>query len=207
ELYLTSNTSTPLVTIVGPLTRAAVIFSICAAAYGCNQAAATGKAEALRRVQPTYDKSTGKLTKLSYDSNANGKHDTWAFMDGARIVRLEADENEDGQIDRWEHYPAADTASIKQVPERIDRSTHSDGKVSRREFFEAGALVRIEEDVDGNGAADKWETYVSGALATLALDTAGRGTADRRFIYRPDGSLDRIEADPSGSGQFQPVKQ
>jgi hypothetical protein len=68
-------------------------------------------------------------------------------------------------------------------------------------------MERVEEDTDGNGSIDKWETYADGALAVLALDIQGRGTPDRRLIYRPDGSLERIEADPTGSGQFQAVKQ
>ena len=205
---MNSHTSITLPRNLGLLMRAAVVFSVCAAAAGCDQAAAKAKEDAQRRVQPTYDKSTGKLTRLAYDSNNNGKPDTWAFMDGARLVRLEADENEDATIDRWEYYPkAAVGSSATQTPERIERATHTDGKVSRREFFDAGVLVRIEEDVDGNGALDKWETYTAGALATLALDTSGGGKPDRRFIYRLDGSLDHVEADPTGSGTFQTVKQ
>ena len=77
--------------------------------------------------------------------------------------------------------------------------------MSRREFFENGALTSIEEDTDGNGKVDKWETYKDGSLSVMALDTAGRGTPDRRLMYRPDGSMDHIEADPNGTGTFTPV--
>ncbi len=170
---------------------------------GCQAA----PAKAQGGIEAAYDKATGRLTRLAYDANNNGKHDTWAVMDGARLVSLEADENEDGKIDRWEFYPATATAGgMKQAPERIERATHLDGRVSRREFFEAGAMTRVEEDTDGNGAIDKWETYAGGALVLLALDTDGGGKPDRRLVYRPDGSLDRIEADPSGSGRFESVK-
>lgn len=169
---------------------------------GCRQ---TASAEAPRRIQPSYDPS-GKLTRLAYDANGNGKEDTWAYMDGARLVRLEADENEDGHIDRWEYYPAA-ASGLKTPPERIERSRRADGRIFRRELFENGELARIEEDTDDNGVMDKWETYAAGALTMLALDTAGRGKPDRRLIYRPDGALDRIEVDPSGSGQFHRLKQ
>jgi hypothetical protein len=159
------------------------------------------------RVDPSYDQATGKLTRLAYDSNNDGTHDTWAFMDGARIVRLEADENQDGRIDRWEYYPAnATKGSGKQPPERIERATRLDGQVSRREFFDNGVMVRVEEDTDGNGKTDKWETYANGALVTLALDTQGRGTPDRRLVYAADGNLVKIEADPTGSGHFEVVK-
>ena len=50
-----------------------------------------------RRIQAKYDQTTGRLTRLEFDSNNNGKPDTWAFMDGTRIDKLEADENEDGK--------------------------------------------------------------------------------------------------------------
>ena len=89
--------------------------------------------------------------------------------------------------------------------ERIERSTRRDGTVSRREYFDRGVLTRVEEDTDGDGKIDKWETYSEGTLAVMALDTKGRGTPDRRLIYRPDGTLNRIEADPNGSGTFRPI--
>jgi hypothetical protein len=174
-------------------------------ATGCQDRGATTGAQG--RIEPAYDKTTGRLTRLSYDSDNNGKHDTWAFMDGAKLTRLEADENEDGRVDRWEYYPASDAAgNLKQPPERIERATRLDGQVSRREFFEGGAMVRVEEDTDGNGAIDKWETYAGGSLVSLALDTLGGGKPDRRFLYKADGSLERIEADPTGSGRFEAVK-
>src|SRR5262249_44440394 len=89
--------------------------------------------------------------------------------------------------------------------ERVERATRYDGKVSRWEYFENGAMTRVEEDTDGDGAVDKWETYSGGVLTLMALDSNHRGKPDRRLIYRPDGSLDHIEADPNGSGTFQPL--
>jgi hypothetical protein len=172
-------------------------------ASGCERNAATA---AQGRVEPSYDQSTGKLTRLAYDSNNDGKHDTWAFMDGATLIRLEADENQDGRIDRWEFYRADATKGAKQQPERIERSTRFDDQVSRREFFENGVMVRVEEDTDANGRIDKWETYSGGTLVLLALDTQGRGRPDRRLVYNADGGLEKIEADPTGSGRFEAVK-
>ena len=128
-------------------------------------------------------------------------------MDGTRLSRLEADENEDGKIDRWEYYPATPASAGRPTPERIERATRLDGRVSRKELFDNGVLTRIEEDTNGDNAIDKWETYSAGALTVMALDTQHRGKPDRRLIYRPDGSLDRIEVDPDGSGRFQPLKQ
>jgi hypothetical protein len=167
---------------------------------GCSSPSVDTAAAA--RVAPEYDKDTGRLSRIAYDADGNGTHDTWAFMDGARLIKLEADENENGRIDRWEYYPA-NAGARKVPPERIERSTADDGRVTRREFFDGDEMTRVEEDTDGNGVFDKWETYRDGALATLSLDENGDGKPDRRLVYKPDGSLDRIEVDADGTGQFR----
>ena len=189
--------------IGGVLVSLPAIFVAALMTNGCNQPPVNADAS---RVQADYDKSSGKLTRLQYDANSNGTPDTWAFMDGTRLNRLEADENEDGKIDRWEYYNLTQPSRGRPVPERIERATRMDGRVSRREFFENGTLTRIEEDTDGDSALDKWETYAGGVLSVMALDTQHRGRPDRKLIYRTDGSLDRIEVDPSGTGHFQPLK-
>jgi hypothetical protein len=74
----------------------------------------------------------------------------------------------------------------------MEISTKRDGKVQRTEFFEKGAIVRVEEDTDDNGAVDKWESYASGALRSVSFDTDGTGRPTRRLIYGADGAM-RIE--------------
>lgn len=168
---------------------------------------------------PEYD-ANGRLSRLAYDRDQDGKVETWGYMAGTRVIRVEVDENADGTVDRWEfHKPAADDnapADAATAPgaqhapdktiERIERATRFDGRVTRREFFTDGALTRVEEDTDADGVVDKWETYSNGTLLTMALDTANRGTPDRRLIYRADGTFDHLEVDETGSGQFVPVK-
>lgn len=175
--------------------------------------AAVGGRPDASRLATTYD-AQGKLERLEYDRNGDGKPDTWGFMDGTRVVRVEVDENGDGKIDRWEFHrtdgggaPEASGASGDQTIERVERATRFDGTVSRREFFSDGMLTRIEEDTDGDGSVDKWEAYDHGTLATLTLDTQHRGKPDRRLVYAPDGSFVRIEADVNGTGDFQPLTQ
>jgi hypothetical protein len=185
------------------LSTSAVVIAVVYSVSGCST---PSQADA-SRIQAQYDRQTGRLSRLQYDANGNGKTDTWAFMDGTRISRLEADENEDGRVDRWEYYNPSTQTSGKPVPERIERATRMDGRVSRRELFEQGELARIEEDTNGDGTIDKWEAYVGGTLSVLALDLRFRGTPDRKFFYKPDGTLDHIEVDPSGSGRFERMKQ
>lgn len=176
-----------------------------------------------REIEPVYDRQTGRLQLLRYDSDGNGKVDTTSYMDGARVLRIEIDKDEDGRIERWEYYGADqklqkigfsrandgnEDAWSYPGPDgsiaRIDISTERDGRVTRTEYYEKDAIVRAEEDGDHDGAIDKWETYEAGRLASVAFDTMRRGTADRRLVYGADGSA-RLEVDPKGDGTFRPV--
>ena len=179
--------------------------------------------EARKRITPEYDKATGKLTLLKYDSDGNGKVDTWSYMDGARVVRIEIDKDEDGKIDRWEYYDAnqklekigtsraadgkPDSWSYLAADGSIDHvevATRHDTKLNRVEHYKNGVLVAAEEDDDGDGKMDKWETYDGERLASIAFDTTHRGTPDRRLIYGPNGTA-RLEVDANGNGQFVAV--
>ena len=42
-----------------------------------------------RRVEPQYDDRTGRLQLIKYDSDDDAQIDTWSYMDGARVVRIE----------------------------------------------------------------------------------------------------------------------
>jgi hypothetical protein len=180
--------------------------------------------EARKRITPDYDKATGKLTLLKYDSNGNGKVDTWSYMDGARIVRIELDQDEDGKIERWEYYSpdqklekigssraqdGKEDAWAYLGPDgtiaRVDVSLRRDGHVTRVEHYQRSVLVAAEEDGDDDGNMDKWETYDGDRLTSLAFDTTHRGTPDRRLIYGPDGTV-RVEVDEKGDGRFQPQR-
>jgi hypothetical protein len=179
--------------------------------------------EARKRISPEYDASTGKLSLLKYDANGNGTVDTWSYMDGARVVRIEIDKDEDGKMDRWEYYgpdsklekigssraqdgkedawsyPGAD-ATIA----RIEISTRHDGKVTRVEHYEHDALVAAEEDGDADGKMDTWETSEGGHLTSIQFDTQHRGRPDRRLVYGPNGTA-RLEVDVNGTGHFVAV--
>jgi hypothetical protein len=139
--------------------------------------------EARKRISPEYDKS-GKLTLLKYDSDGDGKIDTWSYMDGPRVVRIAIDKDQDGKLDRWEYYDASQklekigTSRAQDGKEdawsypgadgtivRIDVSTKHDGKVNRVEHYAKDVLVAAEEDGDGDGKMDKWETYQGSRLA------------------------------------------
>ena len=177
------------------------------------------------RIESAYDNATGKLQLIKYDSDGDGRIDTFAHMDGTRVTRLDVDVDNDGKIDRWQYY--GPDRKIEKVgfslqkdgiedawiyvgtdgaTSRVESSPRRDGKVSRTEYYEENLLVRAEEDGDGDGRVDKWETYEGARLAIAAFDTTHRGAPDRRIVYGADQTV-RVEVDSRGDGHFAPVDQ
>lgn len=175
------------------------------------------------RVKPAYNSNTGRLERITYDRNGDGRTDATIDMDATIVLRAEFDQNFDGTPDRWEHYAAGKAASgepastpspsaatgarngtVGGALEKVEISARPDGQVTRREHYEDGQLRSAEEDTDADGRVDKWETWERGTLRVVALDTSGRGTADRRLVYAADGQP-RLEVDAAGTGTFTPV--
>lgn len=173
-----------------------------------------------RSVEPIYDRATGKLQLVKYDSDGDGEVDNWTYMDGTMVLRTEFDTNHDGKVDRWQYYRSdgkiekigLSTKIAGQADQwvylepdgaisRIESSPKPDGKFRRAEHFQKGVMTRAEEDTDSDGQIDKWETYDGARLATVAFDTRHRGVPDRRLVYDADGTV-RIEFDVQGDGHF-----
>ena len=176
--------------------RVLLITVVCAGLSGCSSPRPDPSSGT---TQPTYDKTTGKLTQLTYDANKNGKIDTWTDMDGARPLHSRIDADEDGTIDRWEYYDdkgaLAKVGYSRKKNGKVDTWAYpgSDGKVER---------VETEDDTNDDGRPDKWETYVNDVLRTSSMDETGDGRPDRRLTY-DGGTLVLIESDPDSSGAFR----
>lgn len=162
------------------------------------------------RVSPVYDSDSRTITRLDYDSDADGRIDIRSYLQDGRGARLEADGNGDGRVDRWEYYRPdgqldrlgsssqedgrEDTWVVQTGNQmRVDLSTLRDGVVDRHEFHESGVLVRAELDTDFDGRIDEWQQFDKGRLRELLVDTERSGRPDRRLIYAANGSLERIE--------------
>jgi hypothetical protein len=187
-------------------------------------------------IRPSYDETTGRLIQLDYDSNKNGRPDTWTVMNGAKPVLSRIDRNEDGRIERWEFYgdrgeltkvgfsrngdEEADAWAFPGPDQTVQKieisSTRDERRIDRWEYYDAarsgpegqGALVRVEQDTDADGKPDMWETYDAGALETVAFDENRDGIADRRLTYK-GATLVLIESQPDASGRLvtrTPVK-
>jgi hypothetical protein len=174
--------------------RAVFAFALGASILGVCAWAGGARTDLAAAIQPTYDKETGKLTELSYDSDHDGRPDTWTDMDGAKPLRTRIDRNGDGRIDRWEEYDAAGALV------RVGASTKDNGVADTwLSPAEDRSIERVETDTIGDGKPHKWETYRDGILETIAFDEDGDGLPDRRFTYR-GSALIAIESqrDPTG---------
>lgn len=160
---------------------------------------------------PVYNKQSGALEQLVSDRDGDGKVDTRAFMDGVRLKHIEIDRNGDGKPDRWEFYvpvagaAASGAAAAQTALSHVEEAGAFDARITRREFYQHGAVHRVEEDTDLDGRLDKWEHYEAGALTRVELDLVGKGFPSQRLVYRPDGNLDHVETDPDGDGRFDRV--
>jgi len=175
--------------------RAASACALGAAILGVCAWAGT-RSDAAAAIRPTYDRQTGKLTQLSYDSDHDGRPDTWTDMDGEKPLRSRIDRNGDGKIDRWEEYDAAGALV------RVGMST-SDSGIPDTWIVPAAdsSIQRIETDTVGDGKPHKWETYRDGLLETAAFDEDGDGAPDRRLTYRRS-VLTTIESHPDSAGRY-----
>jgi hypothetical protein len=141
-----------------------------------------------------YDEKTGRLKKLDYDSNKNGKMDSFSYWDATRCIRIEMDQDEDGKIDRWEYYDE------KNKIERVGSSSKDDEVQDTYAYPDAnGFLAKVETDTNRDGAIDKRETYVLKpgtdlrVLASVEFNFDAAGQPGQRLHYKTDGSFDRVE--------------
>ena len=162
-----------------------------------------------------YDR-WGRLQRLEYDANGDGRADQVAHHDGARTPRtIEVDEDYDGVVDRWEDYDAAGklarvgtsrrgkgpdvwtSAGPDGQPSRKEYDEDGDGKPDRVESLRDGAVAGVEIDQDRDGRTDRWQSWKGGKMTAEELDTDRDGKPDRRVRYGANGNvlgLDRIDA-------------
>lgn len=196
--------------VLFPTIRALVVLILLTASIGCGSLSNESASD--KKTVPVYNKETGRLEQLVSDSDGDGKVDTRAFMNGRRLERIEVDRNGDGTPDRFEYYAeapphrvVADSPAGRNEVERVEEANGPDARITRREFYEAGEMSRVEDDSDADGRVDRWEHYDAGVLSRIDVDLQKLGFPNRRFHYRRDGSIDRVEVDPDGAGNWRPA--
>jgi hypothetical protein len=155
----------------------------------------------------------GRLQRIDYDSNGDGKIDHVAHHDGEKSPhQLDIDEDFDGRFDRWEEYDPAGrltkvgvsrrhtgapdlwlTPGPGDQPLKKEYDDNGDMRVDRTEHLRAGLVMRVELDTDGDGRVDRWQNWSTGRLSEEDFDTNADGQADRRLVYGPKGNVLKME--------------
>lgn len=182
---------------------------VIAIASGCTAPAAPPAADS--RIAPEY--TDGRLTRLVFDRDGNGKPDTWGYMDGARVVRVEIDENGDGIVDRWEYHRGAGAGETSATaPEARDGSGPA-GQRARSGSAQLAAEVlgsaqpgastqnveRIERATRHDGKITRTEFFEGGLLSRIEEDTDADGVVDKWETYA-NGELRLMALDTQHRG-------
>ena len=159
-----------------------------------------------------YDR-WGRLQRIEYDSNGDGRADHIARHDGRKhAYQIDVDVDFDGRPDRWERYDdsgrllkmgsasapgrAPDTWEFPGpdgAPARREHDANADGVPERVEILDAGRVGEVHIDADRDGRVDRWQKWEGGRLAQEDLDTDGDGRGDRRLRYDARGKLLGVE--------------
>ncbi|MGE3521049.1 MAG: hypothetical protein AB7J63_19065 [Vicinamibacterales bacterium] len=177
---------------------AAICASVTSTSCGSGRDPSTGE-----RLTPEYDAATGRLTRITYDRDGDGKPDTWGVLGLDGLARVDIDEDSDRQVDRLEYYERdAGTGESRLV--RIERALDAAGRPARREFLVDGVLARVEADTNADGQVDVWQVFADGRLVTVEIDTDHVGYATRRLTYSPDGAVSVTRLDRSTISRTEP---
>jgi hypothetical protein len=155
------------------------------------------------RYETTAFTRGARVLRVEVDVNGDGRPDRWEYYEyaGEQTAPTPA---AGPPVAETITEPAVEPAAQSPASARGD-APHAvrlayapafDGRITRWERYEHGALVAVADDRDRNGRPDRWETYLDGALTTLSLDTTGSGRPDRRVRYGSDGEA-RIESVPA----------
>ena len=159
-----------------------------------------------------YD-AWGRLQRIEYDSNGDGRADHIARHDGRRRAhQMDVDSDFDGRTDRWERYDdegrllevgtararglAPDlwtSAAAPGEPQRLEHDADGDGRIERAEVLREGRVAQVEVDSDRDGRMDRWQRWEQGRLVSEDLDTNRDGAADRTLRYDPRGKVVALE--------------
>jgi hypothetical protein len=163
-----------------------------------------------------YDR-WGRLQRIEYDGNGDGRADHVARHDGRRhAYQMDVDVDFDGRPDRWERYDAAgklEKVGAASGPERApdvwvvpgadgetarrEHDADGDGVPERIEILSGGLVTEVQIDADRDGRIDRWQEWEGGRLAGEDLDTDGDGRGDRRLRYDPRGKVLSVEPAPA----------
>jgi hypothetical protein len=161
--------------------------------------------------KPLYD-GAGRLERVEYDRNGDGKPDQVARHNGQRLPEVvENDDDFDGVSDRWLYYNASGalvrvgSSRSGKRPDLFvnvaadgkattqDYDDDGDGRIDRSETLKGGLIDTVAVDANRDGKPDRWQHWAGGLMQHEEIDTDGDGTPDRRLRYGRKGEVVAIE--------------
>lgn len=124
--------------------------------------------------------SLARLVLVCREADLNGdrrKDIVRLYTDEGRPMREEADRDFDGQTDEVTHF-AEGRVRLQEL------DTSGNGLIDTKIFFEDGQPMRAERDTANRSTAsewkpDRWEYYVDGRTVRIGTDLNGDGKVDR----------------------------
>jgi hypothetical protein len=102
-----------------------------------------------------YYDDDGRTLREEGDRNFDGRMDQVLVFQDGKVMREELDENYDGKIDSKVFYDNG--TPLRAERDLAGRSTATQWKPDRWEYYEEGRMVRMGTDLDGDGRVDRWD--------------------------------------------------
>lgn len=117
-----------------------------------------------------YD-ANGQLQRIVYDAHGRHRADTWSYFDRGRVLRTDVDQDGDGLVDTSYYYDADGNVT------KTGFSTKHDGVIDAWRFEAPdGALVKIEYSGGRDGRVTRTEYYERDAVVRVADSQSDRAT-------------------------------
>jgi len=124
--------------------------------------------------------SLARLVLVCREADLNGdrrKDIVRLYTDEGRPMREEADRDFDGRIDKVTEYSNG-RVSLQEI------DTSGNGMIDTRIIYEGGQPVRAERDMKNRSTVtqwrpDRWEYYIDGRTVRIGTDVDGDGKVDR----------------------------
>ncbi|MEO0322575.1 MAG: hypothetical protein AAF447_06440 [Myxococcota bacterium] len=118
----------------------------------CREADLNG--DGVKDVVRYYD-DEGRPQREESDRNFDGRMDQVTLFEEGRILRVETDSVGDGRIDTKVFYEEGRPSRAER--DLAARSTATEWRPDRWEYFEDGQMIRMGTDLDGDGRVDRWD--------------------------------------------------
>ena len=157
--------------------------------------------------EPEYDKQTGKLQLLKYDSDGNGKVDTFSYMDGPGSSASRSTRT------RTERSIAGSTTAPTRSSRRSDFPRRQDGKEDAWSYSDAAGAIDTHRDLDQARRQDhahralregRRSSAPRKTATATARSTSGKPTT--ATISRRSRSTPSTAAHPTGGWSTPPTE-